>query len=110
MGFSLLNESFSLYSFLSQIQTDGNSWGLAHLLITEESPPNEQAKPGKQKSHSPNLPYSLNLPVNVGHFSREMDMFVEKFHSTHILWYKALCFFCQVVLKVLLIKCCIEKV
>ena len=77
---------------LSQIQTDGNPWGLAHILITEESPPNEQAKPGKQKSHSPNLPYSLNLPVNVGHLSREMDKFVEKFHSTHILRYKTLCF------------------
>ena len=55
---------------LSQIQTDGNPWGLAHLLITEKSPPSEQAKPGQQKSHSPNLPYSLNLPVNVGHLSK----------------------------------------
>ena len=39
-----------------------------------------------------------------------MDKFVEKFHSTHILWYKTLCFFRHVVLKeVSLIKCCIEK-
>ena len=95
---------------LSQIQTDGNPWGLVHLLFTEESPPSEQAKPGKQKSHSPNLPYSLNLPVNVGHLSREMDKFVEKFHSTHILWCKILCSLLRVVLKeVLLIECCIEK-
>ena len=77
---------------LSQIPTDGNPRGLAHILITEESPPSEQAKPGKQKSHSLNLPYSLNLTVNVGHLSREMDKFVEKFHSTHILWCKTLFF------------------
>ena len=95
---------------LSQIQTDGNPRGLTHLLITEESPPSEQTKPGKQKSHSLNLPYSFNLPVNVGHLSREMEKFVEKSHSTHIFWCKTLCFFRRVVLKeVLLIKCCIEK-
>ena len=39
-----------------------------------------------------------------------MDKFVEKFHSTHILWCKIFCSFLRVVLKVvLLIKCCIEK-
>ena len=39
-----------------------------------------------------------------------MDKFVEKFHSTHILWCKTLCFFRRVVLKeVLLIKSCIKK-
>ena len=95
---------------ISQIQTDDNPWGLANPLVTEESQPSEQAKPGQQKSHSLNLPYALNLTVNVGHLSREMDKFVEKFHSTHIIWCKTLCFFRQVVLKeVLLIKCCIEK-
>ena len=31
---------------LSHIQRDGNPWGLVHLLVTEESQPSEQAKPG----------------------------------------------------------------
>ena len=74
---------------LFQIQTDGNPWGLAHILITEESPPSEQAKSGNQKSHSPNLSYSLNLPVNVGHLSRETDKFVEKFSGANSLFFSS---------------------
>lgn len=93
---------------LSQMQVDGNPWGLVHL-ITEDLP-NVQSKHCRLKFKPQHLPYSLNLPVNVGYLNRELDKSVRKFHNTRILWCKILCSFLQVVLKeVLLIECCIEK-